>query len=169
MNQRTATKLSDLKSFPWFASAGRATGSDYLTASNWTEAVELSAGEVWSSVQLQIKNRIAGDVRKRDYKRSEEWNAIAAELRSEVAVIAATAVTPIEKAFRLKADFRGAVSWDMLMICLETEFSDLMSPMFFVPRLQPVYAAGHFPCGWEGAKLNEDWAGAPPNLQLIIY
>lgn len=44
-----------------------------------------------------------------------------------------------------------------------------MPPMFFVPRLLPVYSAGHFPCGWEGPKLNEGWEGELPNSRLIVY
>lgn len=169
MNQRTAEKLSELKSFPWFVNVGKAAGGDYLAVRNWNEAVELSAAEVWSSVQHQVKNRIADEVTQRNYKRSEEWNGIAAELRREIAAIVATSVEPLEKKLHLKPDFRGAVFWDMLGICIETEFSDLLPPMFFVPRLQPIYAAGHFPCGWEGPKLKEGWQGELPNSRLIVY
>jgi hypothetical protein len=169
MNQRTVEKLSELKSFPWFVNVGKAVGGDYSVIRNWKEAVESSAAEVWSSVQHQIKNEIADEVTKRDYKRSEEWNVIAAELRKEIAAIMTSSVVPLEKAFHLKSDFRGAVSWDMLGICIETEFSDLVRPMFFVPRLQPVYAAGHFPCGWEGPMLEDGWDGELPNARLIVY
>src|SRR5688572_1083718 len=139
MNQRTEQKLRELESYPWFANAGDPVDSNYLPVKNWQEAVELSAGAVWSSVQLQTKNNIADEVTRRDYYRSEEWNGIAAELRKQIALIVANSVEPVAKKFELGLDFQGSVSWDMLGICMETEFSDLLVPMFFVPCLQPIY------------------------------
>jgi hypothetical protein len=108
-------------------------------------------------------------VRQRSHDRAQEWNGIAAELRRLIAGVVARSVEPVAATFKLELDFRSAVSWDMLLICMETEFSDLVPPMFFVPRLLPVYTAGHFPCGWEGPKLNEGWEGELPNSRLIVY
>ena len=169
MNQRTAHKLKELESYPWFVNVGKPLEGYHLPVENWQQAVDLSAAEVWSSVQHQVKNHIADEVTSRNYCRSEEWNKIAAELRKGIAIVEINSIEPVVRNFRLKPDFRGAVSWDMLMICLETEFSDLIPPMFSVPRLQPIYAAGHFPCGWEGPKLEESWKGELPNWRLMIY
>lgn len=169
MNVRTQEMMRRLESLHWFANAGRPEPGNHLTVESWPMAVESCGGEVWSSVQLQIKNRIAREVRLRNYERAQEWNGIAAELRKAIAVVAMNAIEPIAAKFKLKADFRGSVSWDMLMICMETEYSDLLPALFFVPRLLPVYEAGHFPCGWEGPKLNEGWEGDLPNVRLIVY
>ena len=169
MNARTTQRLKKLESFPWFVNAGQFVSRDYLTVASWAEAVESSAAEIWSSVQLQVSNRLAREVRQNSYERSEEWNGIAAELRKGIAVIVANSIDPVAKKFKLKPDFQGAVSWDMLMICMETEFSDLVSPLFFIPRLCPIYETGHFPCGWEGPKLNEGWQEEHPNWRLIVY
>jgi hypothetical protein len=169
MHQRTSYKLGELKSFAWFSNVGCRIEGDYRIVRDWKEAVELSDAVVWNSVQLQVKNRLGDEVTKRDYKRSQEWNAIAGELRKHISAIIADKVEPLERQFRLSQGFRGAVSWDILSICLETEFSDLVPPKFFVPRLEPVYAAGHFPCGWEGPELKEGWKGDMPNARLIVY
>ena len=169
MNIRTAKKLKELESFSWFVNAGQPSEGDYLVVQSWQEAVAFGAAEIWSSVQLQVSNRFTREVRQKSYERSEEWNEIAAELRKGIAAIVANSIQPVAKKFRLKQDFQRAVSWDMLMICLETEFSDLLPPMFSVPRLQPIYAAGHFPCGWEGPKLDEGWKGDLPNWRLMVY
>lgn len=135
----------------------------------WQDAVESCASDTWSSVQLQVKNRIAREVRQKSYARSEEWNDIAAELRTGIADIVAASVEPLGKRLGLKPDLQGAVSWDLLMICMETEFSDVIPPMFFVPCLEPIYVAGHFPCGWDGPKLNEGWGGDLPPSRLIVF
>lgn len=169
MNARTQQMLQRLESFQWFANVGQSAKDDYIPVRTWSQAVESCAADVWSSVQLQVKNRIARDVRQKCYERSEEWNRIAAELRRGIAVIVTHSIEPVAKQFRLKPDFQSAVSWDMLGICIETEFSDVVRPLFFVPRLLPIYEAGHFPCGWDGSKLNEGWEGELPNLRLIVY
>ena len=169
MNQRTLQMLQKLGSIPWFASVGQPTTDCYLTVLTWQDAVDSCASDIWSSVQLQVKNRIAREVRQKHYDRSEEWNEIAAELRSGIAAIVANSVEPLAKKLRLKPDFQGAVSWDILMICMETEFSDVTPPMFFVPRLEPIYTAGHFPCGWDGPKVNEGWEGALPLSRLMVF
>ncbi len=169
MNARTLQMLQKLSSMPWFTNVGQPTADGYLTVSTWQNAVESCASDIWSSVQLQVKNRIAREVRQKNYDRSEEWNEIAAELRSGIADIVATSVEPLAKRLRLKPDLQGAVSWDVLMICMETEFSDVIPPMFFVPRLEPIYAAGHFPCGWDGPKVNEGWEGDLPPSRLIVF
>lgn len=169
MNARTQQMMQTLESFRWFSDAGQPLSGDQRSVHAWTQAVDSCAGDVWSSVQLQVKNRIARDVRQRNYGRAEEWNGIASELRKTIAILVAKVVEPVAVKWKLKPDFRGAVSWDMLMICMETEYLDLVSPLFFVPRLLPVYAAGHFPCGWEGPKLLENWEGELPKCRLIVY
>ena len=169
MNARTLQMLQKLESFPWFGKVGQPMTGGHLRVESWALAVESCRGDVWGSVQLQLSNCFAREVRQRSYERAEEWNGIAAELRKGIAIIVADSVDPIANKFRLKPDFQGTVAWDMLMICLETEFSDVVSPMFSVPRLEPIYAAGHFPCGWEGPKMNEGWEGTPPASRLFVY
>lgn len=161
--------MQRLECLQWFGNVGQPIDGAGLAVHTWRQAVDSSASDVWSSVQLQVKNRIARDVRQRSHDRAQEWNGIAAELRGSIAGVVARSVEPVAVTFKLEPDFRSAVSWDMLLICMETEFSDLVPPMFFVPRLLPVYTAGHFPCGWEGPKLNEGWEGELPHSRLIVY
>lgn len=169
MNGRTIQMMQKLESLRWFANAGQPTMGGHLTVQTWSQAVRSCASEVWSSVQLQVGNRFGREVRQRSYDRSEEWNGIVAELREAIATVTSNSIDPVAKKFDLNPDFQDAVSWDMLMICMETEFSDLLPPMFFVPRLEPIYAAGHFPCGWEGPKINEGLEGELPNWRLVVF
>jgi hypothetical protein len=50
---------------------------------------------------------------------------------------------------KLPKCFLDTVGWDMIAICQELEFADLVPPRFFAERAK-WYLAGHFPCGWEG-------------------
>ncbi len=142
---------------------------NHISVRSWPEAVASSRGEIWTSVQHQVKNRIADEITRRNYKRSEEWNVIASELRTALASLLSASGGPFTTQRHLNSDIQSALSWDLLLICLETEFSELLAPMFFVPRLEPIYAEGHFPCGWDGPKLNEGWQGNLPPYRLVIY
>jgi hypothetical protein len=64
---------------------------------------------------------------------------------------------------------RDALSWDIMFICLEHEYSDLLSPFFYIPIVEPWYAAGHFPCGWDGDEFPDRWDGMVNGGQLMVY
>jgi hypothetical protein len=55
--------------------------------------------------------------------------------------------------------FENMVQWDILGVCLESEFADLYPPGFFTSNAY-WYTKGHFPCGWQG-----DF----PQGKLMIY
>jgi hypothetical protein len=169
VNSRTTQKLTELDSFAWFTKVGQPFDGNSLLIRGWQEAVESSSSEIWSSVQHQVKNHMADEVARKNYARFEEWNVVAEKIRKVITVIFNKRIDPVVKQFRLKSDFRDSVTWDMLMICMETEFTDVIPPMFAVPRLLPIYAAGHFPCGWEGPILTTDWNGELGNWRLAVY
>jgi hypothetical protein len=50
---------------------------------------------------------------------------------------------------------RDAVRSDLMLICLETHYQDIVKPVFHTPYLDIWYAAGHFPCGWDGDEFPE--------------
>jgi hypothetical protein len=169
MNERTIRKLDELRSIRLFANVSKHIEGDFQTVGGWNDAVKLGTSEKWQSVRLQIKNQIAEEVTKRDYWRSTEWNPVAEEVKNEVETFLAATIEPNEALVHLGQRFRNTVAWDMLMICMEAEFSDLITPMFYVPRLQPIYAAGHFPCDWAGPKLGNFWNGKLEAWKLIVY
>jgi hypothetical protein len=75
------------------------------------------------------------------------------------------ALAPAIKAVRLagwseipRFPFEGLLT----QCCAELEFSDILQPVFFYPRLFPVLCAGHFPCGWEGDPIPASWTPRCP-------
>ncbi len=97
------------------------------------------------------------DEQLRHWQRREEWNPSADELRPLIQsfVDALHVRTGIEAgvAEKIKSD----VSWDIMGICFEEEYKDLEQPPFYLRYLDPWYASGHFPCGWDGKEFPEGW------------
>ena len=69
----------------------------------------------------------------------------------------------------IKAQIKRQVSWDITFICLECEFSDLIKPFLYIPFIDPWYAAGHFPCGWEGTPFPIGWDGIVRDGRLMVF
>ena len=137
-------------------------------AKTWTEAVQLIEGEVWTALQLQVKNRLAREVREADFARSQAWNAIAGELRAEiVSLLERKTVAETVRAVQSDAVIHS-IRWDLLSICMETEFSDLVAPRLSVPRLLPWYERGRLPCGWDGPVLDTGWRGELIEAPLTV-
>jgi hypothetical protein len=166
---RAYDKLKEFGGYQWFANVGQPLKENFIPVHTWDDALNRSRGDIWNSVQLQVKNSYARQVRQTNHDRSVQWNPITSELRKAIAVIVENSIKSLSHPVRLKQDLIGSVSWDLLMICLEAEFSDLVQPLFFVPRLEPIYRAGHFPCGWEGPKVKEGWEGKPPDYPLYVF
>jgi hypothetical protein len=55
--------------------------------------------------------------------------------------------------------FVDTVLWDILHVCMESEFADSYPPGFYASQAY-WYFKGHFPCGWEG-----DF----PIGQIVVY
>ena len=51
------------------------------------------------------------------------------------------------------------VQWDLNFAGFEFICQDELKPLFFLPDLLPYYERGHFPCGWHGTMIKQDWAG----------
>ena len=64
---------------------------------------------------------------------------------------------------------KAKISWDLMFICFEEEYRDLVVPLFYIPYLDVWYNAGHFPCGIVGKKLPDDWDGRITDGQLIVF
>jgi hypothetical protein len=56
-----------------------------------------------------------------------------------------------------------------MAICIETEYRDLVEPVFAIPYLDTWYATGHYPCGWDGEEFPENWDGVIRDGWLIVF
>jgi hypothetical protein len=70
---------------------------------------------------------------------------------------------------KLLKKMKPRLSWDIMFICLEIEYSDIVKPFFYLPLLDPWYASGHLPCGWDGQEFPDDWDGVIREGKLIVF
>jgi hypothetical protein len=67
-------------------------------------------------------------------------------------------IEPVEREHELPKAFEHTVQWDILHVCMETEYADVV-PSGFYAGLASWYIRGHFPCGWQGVY--------PQGMQII--
>jgi hypothetical protein len=170
MRTETEDMIARFREMRLFKAVGGAIHGGAKRVNSWTEAARQCQTSEWESVHLQVNNLLAMRVSLADYSRLEAWRGpVIAAIKRDLAVVIERDVLPVTESYRLSRAFQNSVEWDLIEICLEVEFSDLCDPIFFVERVLPWYEAGHFPCGWDGPKLDESWEGPMPDGQLIVY
>ena len=115
------------------------------------------------------RNALDRSVTIRCWERAQEWNAIVQEIGP---IITASLEESLQNS-RIPKEFisrvKNPIRWDILFMCLEEEYRDLVEPIFFIPHLEPWYAAGHFPCGWDGKEFPSGWDGVIKSGRLIVF
>src|SRR6266700_2332173 len=131
--------MQDIFKYPFFESCGKPIPEDLVRASNWQVAVQESTSRKWKNCRLAASNTLFDSVQRKNWFRGQEWNPLVEELR------------PLILAF---------VDRLLPKVPLpEEEFRDVVEPFFCIPIQEPWYAAGHFPCGWDGGEFPEHWDG----------
>lgn len=169
MRPETLALIGEMKGFRWFESVGMPISGNVARANSWHQAVEFGAKPEWESVQFQVRNLLAYRVNRANYDRFTQWNALVQTINEHVDQIVAEHARPIAQQHKLKKNFENGVAWDLMMACIETEFSDVSRPIFFLHQVLPWYRQGHYPCGWEGPELQPGWEGPMPEGRLIVF
>jgi hypothetical protein len=177
MRELTNAILREMTRWPLLGAIGKPLPlckPGYATGvNNWRDASLLCNRDQWSSLQLQVKNRISRTIREKAFSRSLEWNQIADQVRPIIGEFVEGIQIKIEAECDVRNIITASISWDLMMICMEIEYSNIMVPFFFVPNLKSIYQEGHFPCGWSGKKISEKWASLSDNPlppgKILIY
>lgn len=106
---------------------------------------------------------------KASWERAQEWNSIIDDFRPlvDAFVDKIPSKTGVPEVFVEK--LKPKLSLDIMRICLEHGYRDLVEPPFFIPILDPWYAAGHLPCGWDGKEFPEGWDGVIRSGRLMVF
>lgn len=175
MRRETCEILGQLESVPWCASCGQTfvPRADWVAVQSFAEAEKSSLSDGWIAFRLMISNRMHRDVSQSDYGRFSQWNAVSDVVQRAVTpLIERVTKAWVRKSEPSKKD-RISLTWDIQGMCMEAEFSDLLPPLFFLPRLFECYKQGHRPCGWSGPMIDEKWAGAStaplPDGKLLVF
>lgn len=103
------------------------------------------------------------------WERAQEWAPLLIEIRPAIDGFVESLSPRIPLSDQLRTRLGHQLSWDISFICLKCEFSDIVEPIFSIPVLEPWYAAGHFPCGWDGKEFPRRWDGVIREGQLMVY
>lgn len=175
MKLSTKKKFECLLSYPFFQVVGEALPPSVTPISSWPAAAKMCRSKKWATCQLMARNALQGAIEARYpegiqfWHRMQEWNPLSDELRPLILSF----VDDLLSKFPLKGNtlknVRDALSWDLMAICIEHEFRDLVKPFFYIPVVEPWYAAGHFPCGWDGDEFPNNWDQTIRGGQLMVF
>ena len=154
MKSEVQTKLEAISSYPFFQAVGQELPASVASAASWPLAMRHRNSRKWENCRLMARNALCGLVEQRSWERGEEWNPLVQEIRPVIVSFLDRSLpkSGVPEDFLNKV--RDGLRWDILGICLEQEYRDLVAPLFYIPQLEPWYASGHFPCGWEWAGIS---------------
>ncbi len=159
LNQKTISTLNELENAQWFLNVGHI-DSDYPAYLNsWTEAIKSCESEQWEALCQEASNQYRARLQERNPDRFREWNATVKKVKEVSIPLVLKKTHQIVECNKLPKGFIDTVQWDILHLCMESEFADVFPPGFYASQAY-WYVKGHFPCGWDGEF---------PNGKLIVY
>lgn len=163
-------KLDSIFKYPFFESVGKPLSGSVTKVDNWQLAIEVCKKDrKWENCRLMARNALQRFTEQRDWNRAQDWNPLADELRPLIVSFVDTLVAKAPESLRIVNRIKGTLCWDIMFICLEYEYRDIVRPFFYIPVLEPWYVAGHFPCGWDGEQFPEGWDGVIRDGRLMVF
>jgi hypothetical protein len=149
MNRTTLAIFEDLKKANWFSQVGVRDAAAAIVLSSWQEAIAHCSSAEWEDLTLDMANYYSGQVAEQSKERYLEWNDVVDDLKKILIPFVRGKIERVVRANKLPKIFEDTVQWDVLFICMETEYADVCPPGFY-GKLAFWYLKGHFPCGWRG-------------------
>lgn len=150
MHPRTLATLQRLEAASWFCKVGKLdTENPIIVLSSWGEAMEHCQSPDWGALKLEAANRYRERLIERSKERFELWNIIAKGLKSTTIPFVSRMLEEVIRKNNLPKAFQDTVQWDVLHLCMEAEYADVLPPGFYAAQGY-WYTCGHFPCGWQG-------------------
>jgi hypothetical protein len=170
MQEETLSILRSMENWSWFERAGEPI--DYpgvIALGSWGEAIEPDRSYNWECLRLQVHNVSCQTVNLQDWNRAQQRSPIVNEVKQALRPLLDRIRTIGSRLSLPEKNFYHQVAWDLIGICMETEYADIYPPPFSIPVLAPWYRDGHFPCGWDGPVLDTDWNGEFPHYNMYVY
>jgi hypothetical protein len=171
MKPRVQQKLDQIFSYPFFESVGKPIPLTVSSVENWKQASKSCGFLKWSNNTLMAGNALRDAIQKQYpkpgmWERMQEWNPLCEELRPAILSFVDSLLPKIPAEGKGLKNIKDSVSWDIMGLCLEIEYSDIVNPIFFIPHLDPWYASGHFPCGWDGDEFAHDFESGDETIRF---
>lgn len=178
MKPEVKAKLDDVFNYPFFQSVGKTLPPTVTPLKSWLAASESCRSYKWETCQLMARNALQRKIEARYpedtvnhyfWHRLQEWGPLGDELKPITESFVDALLPKIPLKDKNLQNIKNAFLWDIFFICLECNFADVVKPIFYIPVIEPWYAAGHFPCGWDGDEFPEDWDGVVKGGQLMAF
>ena len=178
MKPEVKAKLDTIFTYPFFSSVGKPLPPSVSRVKTWPQAAKTCGFLKWSNSQLMARNAIQRRIQARYpedtvnnyfWHRFQEWNSLGEELRPVIDSFVETLLPKIPLKDKNLKNVKDDLLWDIFFICLECNFADIVKPVFYIPVIEPWYATGHFPCGWDGDEFPSSWDGIIRGGQLIVF
>lgn len=156
---RTIATLDKLEAVTWFEKVGVKEFVNVLHVGSWQEAMRAAASPNWEDLTLEMANQLREKILKVDKKRFEEWNEAVTTIKKFSNALVFDKTFAVLAEFSLGNPFLHSVQWDILHLCMEAEFGDIVEPGFY-HAIAFYYLKGHFPCGVSG--------DAPDLIQVVF-
>lgn len=178
MKPEIKSKLESIFSYSFFRSVGKPLPASVMSVNTWPAAAKMCRSHKWETCQLMAGNALHGKIEARYpedrvnhsfWHRFQEWGPLSDELRPLILSFVDGLLNKVPLQDKALKNIRDALSWDIMAICIEYEYRDLVEPFFYIPVVEPWYAAGHFPCGWDGDEFPDAWDGIICGGQLMVF
>jgi hypothetical protein len=153
MKSETERAISELIQRGLFHGGGTI-GSGYQVVDSEREAVEMASSAAWEEFCVRAYNGIV--IRTLQGRVSGGRGGLEVFFEELPRVLA-----PLSRQLqRSKWNAITRFPFELILLACfaEIEFSDVLAPVFFAPMIYPVLQAGHYPCGWDGNPLANNFA-----------
>lgn len=159
MHSRTESTINELAEKDWFSRVGKLDSDRVIFFDSWNEAIASCEADNWTSLLEESANQYRARIAERNRERFIEWNRLVREIKEFTMPFVEKKIEQVVRANGLPISFVHAVQWDILHLCMESEYADVFPPGFYASQAY-WYSNGHFPCGWRG-----DF----PNGKICVY
>jgi hypothetical protein len=169
MRRETRAKFDSVLSYPFFQACARPLEGDVVRVGSWPVALKEANSRIWENCRLMARTALFNFVQLRNWERTTEWDPIADEMRPQIVSFVESLLPLSSVPPDLHPKIRHELSWDIMLICFEYHYRDVVEPIFHLPYLDAWYATGHFPCGWDGEEFPEGWDGVIRGGRLMVF
>jgi hypothetical protein len=169
MNRQARSKLNEMMEYPFMKAVGLPVSGCITGVPSRQTAAKYCCSQHWKNCRLMARNVLNTAINRAAWERAQMWNPLIDELQPLISGFLADVTFDKVNGLPFADKVRSEISRDMLMICLESEYEDVVKPPFFIPVLDPWYSSGHLPCGWDGDAFPAGWDGIIRDGQLMVY
>jgi hypothetical protein len=169
IGEAAKAKLEEITSYPLLKFVGTPLSGDVKTVPTWETAARECKSDNWQRCCIMGRNVLQRLTEQRAWDRSDRWDEYVEAIRPRIVSCVEDLRSVVTAPVSIFEKVRHNIAWNLLFICLEAEYSDVVEPIFFIPYVDKWYQCGHFPCGWNGLPFPDGWDGIIRGGNVIVF